>query len=161
MNRACSIGRLDVVEWLVENVDNTLFDVKTALDCAIGEDEEADDDDDDDGDDDYVDDDDDDFDFKIIDLLLQRFKDEDVLSYITNLKKLMRVSCFNFKEDIIQLLIAKVDSSLLGIDTVMNRACSHSRFVVVEWLLEMVDNTLFDVKTALDCAIGGVKDYVF
>ncbi|CAG2210724.1 unnamed protein product [Mytilus edulis] len=103
MNEACSHGRLEVVKWLLENVDNTLFDVKTALDCAIGEDKEDDDDDDDDGDDDDDDDDDDDFDFdfKIIDLLLQRFKDEDVLSHITNLKRLMRVTCFNFEEDII------------------------------------------------------------
>ncbi|VDI78003.1 Hypothetical predicted protein [Mytilus galloprovincialis] len=141
MNDACKDENLLVVQWLVENVDNTLFDDKTALDYAIGEDKEDDDDSEF-------------FNFDIIDFLLKRLVTEDVLPYITEMHRLIRVACFHFNKNIVQLLIDKVDNSLLGIDTVMDRACSIGRLDVVEWLVENIDNTLFDVKTALDCAIG-------
>ncbi|VDI78002.1 Hypothetical predicted protein [Mytilus galloprovincialis] len=148
MNRACLICRLDVVEWLVENVDNTLFDVKTALDCAIGEDK---------GDDD----DSEFFNYDIIDFLLKRLVTENVLPYITEMHRFMRVSCFHFKKDIVKLLIEKVDSSLLDIDRVVYLAFSNHKYDVLKWLIKNVDITFSNVKTALEYAICIVEDCDF
>ncbi|CAG2242516.1 unnamed protein product [Mytilus edulis] len=170
MNTACSRSHFDLVEWMLANIENSLFDLPTAFDKAIHADC-------------------DDLNASLITLLINRIDNE--LIDMASLLKIKDKNClydivecvlesvdhnkFDFQEafnivydkiygdddndinnkkekyqPLIQLILEKVKHESLELKEVLNQACRDCSLDVVNLLLENIDHKKLDVKKAMN-----------
>ncbi|CAG2209574.1 unnamed protein product [Mytilus edulis] len=170
MNVTCRNGWLNIVRWLVENIDHSMFDVDTAFNLFIPHDGEET--------------------LDIFKLLLQIISPnlfnigtvieqasrlnhtEKVLWLLQNkdsslfeMKYVMNEACRNSNLQIMKYVMDNMDRNcvdarsskmafdniphdMLDLESAMNNACRYDNVVVVQWFWNNLDRQLFDVKTA-------------
>ncbi|CAC5366439.1 unnamed protein product [Mytilus coruscus] len=132
MNEACRNGLLNIIRWLVENIDHSMFDVDIAINLFILYDSDGT--------------------LDIFKLLLQNIS-PDLFDIGTVIEQASRL---NHTEKVLWLLQTK-DSSLFEMKYVMNEACRNSNLQIMKYVFENMDKDCFDVRSAMNKACRSSK----
>ncbi|VDI58242.1 Hypothetical predicted protein [Mytilus galloprovincialis] len=127
MNEACRNGWLNIVRWLVKNIEHSMFDVDTAFNLFIPHDSEE---------------------TLVIFKLLLAIISPNLFDIGTVIEQASRL---NHTEKVLWLLHNK-DSSLFEMKYVMNEACRNSNLQIMKYVMENMDKNCVDVRSAMNKA---------
>ncbi|VDH89333.1 Hypothetical predicted protein [Mytilus galloprovincialis] len=132
MNEACRNGWLNIVRWLVENIDHSMFDVDTTINVVIRH-------------------------YSVKALAIFKLLLQNISPNLFNIGTVIeQASRLNHTEYVLWLFQNK-DSSLFEMKSVMNEACRNGNLRIIKYVLENMDKDSFDVRSAMNKACRSSK----